>query len=67
MVNFELSEEKKSKLNWVRYLAVRILSRYERSDSYLDKLLANELKNNELTQQDKALLTEPSMVLFAGN
>ncbi len=58
MVNFELSEEKKSKLNWVRYLAVRILSRYERSDSYLDKLLANELKNNELTQQDKALLTE---------
>lgn len=58
MLNFELSEEKKSKLNWVRYLAVRILSRYERSDSYLDKLLANELKNNELTQQDKALLTE---------
>ena len=58
MVNFELSQEQKSKLSWVRYLAVRILSRYERSDSYLDKLLANELKNNDLTSQDKALLNE---------
>jgi len=47
-----------SKLSWARYLAVRILSRFERSDSYVDKLLAHELSNIDLSPQDKALLSE---------
>ncbi|MBI3260541.1 MAG: 16S rRNA (cytosine(967)-C(5))-methyltransferase RsmB [Ignavibacteriae bacterium] len=41
-----------------RGAAVRILSRFERSDSYLDKLLEYELRTGELSSQDKALLTE---------
>lgn len=41
-----------------RMLAVKILNRYERSDSYIDKLLSVALKNEKLIQQDKALLTE---------
>lgn len=51
----EVSYEKKG---WARYLAVRILSRFERSDSYIDKLLAHELSHNDLSVQDKALLNE---------
>lgn len=42
----------------VRGIAVKILNRIERSDSYLDKLLDSELKNSELNGQDKALLYE---------
>ncbi len=42
----------------VRGLAVKILNRVERSDAYLDKLLDNELRNNELSGADKALLYE---------
>jgi 16S rRNA (cytosine967-C5)-methyltransferase len=41
-----------------RGAAIRILSRFERSDSYLDKLLEYELRVGELSIQDKALLTE---------
>ena len=41
-----------------RGAAIRILSRFERSDSYLDKLLEYELRTGGLSQQDKALLTE---------
>ena len=41
-----------------RMLAVKILNRYDRSDSYIDKLLAHALNNEKLIQQDKALLTE---------
>jgi hypothetical protein len=41
-----------------RGAAIRILSRFERSDSYLDKLLEYELRVGELCIQDKALLTE---------
>lgn len=41
-----------------RMLAVKILNRYDRSDSYIDKLLGNALKNEKLIHQDKALLTE---------
>ncbi|MFN8361234.1 MAG: 16S rRNA (cytosine(967)-C(5))-methyltransferase RsmB [Candidatus Kapaibacterium sp.] len=41
-----------------RGAAVRILSRFDRSDSYLDKLLEHELRATDLTPQDKALLTE---------
>jgi 16S rRNA (cytosine967-C5)-methyltransferase len=42
----------------VRGLAVKVLNRVERTDSYLDKLLDSELKNSELSGQDKALLFE---------
>lgn len=42
----------------VRGLAVKVLNRVERSDSYLEKLLDNEMRNSELTGPDKALLYE---------
>ncbi|GAB1441600.1 16S rRNA (cytosine(967)-C(5))-methyltransferase RsmB [Ignavibacteriales bacterium] len=42
----------------VRGTAVKILDRIERTDSYLDKLLDNELKNSDLEGPDKALLYE---------
>jgi 16S rRNA (cytosine967-C5)-methyltransferase len=42
----------------VRGLAVKILNRVERTDSYLDKLLDYEMKNTELSGPDKALLFE---------
>ncbi len=42
----------------VRGLAVKILNRVERTDAYLEKLLDNEIKNSELSGQDKALLYE---------
>lgn len=45
-------------LKTARYKAVNILSRYERSDSYADKLLAHEMNNNDLEPRDKALLNE---------
>ncbi len=41
-----------------RTLAVKILNRYDRSDSYIDKLLGNALKIEHLIPQDKALLME---------
>jgi 16S rRNA (cytosine967-C5)-methyltransferase len=42
----------------VRGLAVKILNRVERSDSYLERLLDNEMRNSELSGADKALLYE---------
>lgn len=44
--------------NGARYFAVKILSRYDRSDSYIDKLLSHTLKNENLSPPDKSLLTE---------
>jgi 16S rRNA (cytosine967-C5)-methyltransferase len=41
-----------------RGTAVKVLCRVERTDSYLDKLLDNELRSGELNDQDKGLLTE---------
>lgn len=41
-----------------RGAAIRILSRFERSDSYVDKLLDAEFRLGSLNPQDKALLTE---------
>jgi len=38
--------------------AVKIISRFERSDAYIDKLLDNEIRNNNFNQMDKGLLTE---------
>ncbi len=42
----------------VRGIAVKILNRIERTDSYLDKLLDAELRSDELNDLDKGLLTE---------
>ncbi|MBZ0181675.1 MAG: 16S rRNA (cytosine(967)-C(5))-methyltransferase RsmB [Melioribacteraceae bacterium] len=42
----------------VRGAAVKVLNRIDRTDAYLDKLLDIELKNSELSGQDKALLFE---------
>ncbi|MEI7907833.1 MAG: transcription antitermination factor NusB, partial [Bacteroidota bacterium] len=42
----------------LRGAAVKILSRVERTDSYLDKLLDYELKFLDLNSQDRALLFE---------
>lgn len=42
----------------VRYTAVKILNRYDRSDSYIDKLLAAEFQKEDFNKFDKSLLTE---------
>ncbi|MBD3410207.1 MAG: 16S rRNA (cytosine(967)-C(5))-methyltransferase RsmB [Ignavibacteriales bacterium] len=42
----------------VRGIAVKILNRVERTDSYLDKLLDYNIKNNDLSSADKAFLYE---------
>lgn len=41
-----------------REIAVKILSRIESTDSYLDKLLDMELRESELSQIDRSFLTE---------
>jgi len=41
-----------------RYLAVKLLNRFDRSDSYTDKLLSNTFSKREMTSQEKALITE---------
>ncbi|MFA5513004.1 MAG: 16S rRNA (cytosine(967)-C(5))-methyltransferase RsmB [Candidatus Kapaibacterium sp.] len=51
-------EKKSDDLPGVRHLAVKLLNRYDRSDSYIDKLLTHELKQEHLINKDKALLTE---------
>jgi len=55
----QLEEHKiKDLYEGVRGLAVKVLNRVERTDSYLDKLLDHEMKNSELSGTDKALLFE---------
>ncbi|MGB9696204.1 MAG: 16S rRNA (cytosine(967)-C(5))-methyltransferase RsmB [Ignavibacteria bacterium] len=44
--------------NNVRALAVKIITRCERSDAYLDKILDFEIRNSNLNDFDKSLLTE---------
>ncbi|MBI4546746.1 MAG: 16S rRNA (cytosine(967)-C(5))-methyltransferase RsmB [Ignavibacteriae bacterium] len=41
-----------------RGVAIKILNRVERTDSYLDKLLDSELKSDEIVDADKGLLAE---------
>lgn len=41
-----------------RASAIRILSRFDRSDSYIDKLVDYELNTGKLNELDKSLLTE---------
>jgi 16S rRNA (cytosine967-C5)-methyltransferase len=45
-------------INEARLAAVKIISRFERSDAYLDKLMHKELQDDSLSQQDKSLLKE---------
>jgi 16S rRNA (cytosine967-C5)-methyltransferase len=54
----QLSEKTQRVLNGPRFSAVKILNRYDRSDSYVDVLLNNELNKNDLSNLDKSLLTE---------
>lgn len=56
----EISPENGSKglYSGVRGIAVKILNRVERTDAYLEKLLDNEIKNQDLISSDKALLFE---------
>ncbi len=42
----------------VRGLAIKILNRIDRTDAYLERMLDNEMKSNELNGPDKALLYE---------
>ena len=56
-INTEEQQNPKRNYN-VRYSAVKILNRYERSDAYLDKLLNAEFKKEIFNKFDKALLTE---------
>lgn len=50
--------EQKNIYSGPRGIAIKILNRVERTDAYLDKLLDNELKSNELSDLDKNLLNE---------
>ncbi len=56
----ELQErpERRTLYAGVRGVAVRLLNRVERSDSYLDRVLDAELRTPELSDLDKGLLTE---------
>lgn len=45
-------------LQTARGIAVKLLSRYENSDSYIDKLLDGELRRTDLEAADRALVTE---------
>jgi 16S rRNA (cytosine967-C5)-methyltransferase len=56
--NPEYSDEKPIIVSGARASAIRILSRFERSDSYIDKLLDYEFKHGSLSVLDKGLLNE---------
>ncbi len=53
-----LPSSEKSLYTGARGAAIRVLSRVEQSDSYLDKVLENELAGSDLNALDRALLTE---------
>jgi len=52
------TEESGTIFESARGTAVKLLSRYESSDSYIDKLLEAELRRTELSPADRALVTE---------
>jgi 16S rRNA (cytosine967-C5)-methyltransferase len=52
------AEVKRSLYSGARGIAVKVLNRVERTDSYLDKVLDIELKSQDLSDPDKGLLTE---------
>jgi 16S rRNA (cytosine967-C5)-methyltransferase len=45
-------------VNPSRLAAVKIITRFERSDAYIDKLMFKEMKDGNLSPHDKALLKE---------
>lgn len=55
---FKSQDEDKVFLSGARFSAIRILSRFERSDSYIDKLLDYEMRTGNLNPMDKNLLNE---------
>lgn len=57
-VSTVFTSETSTILSTARGTAVKLLSRYESSDSYIDKLLDAELRRSELSTVDKALVTE---------
>lgn len=52
------TEEIHDLYNGIRGLATKILTRIERTDAYLDKLLDSEMNNSDLNPMDKRLLNE---------
>ncbi len=56
--NPETDKEKTALFSGARGLTVKILNRIERTDAYLDKLVNNELRSGDLSDQDKGLLNE---------
>jgi len=59
LFGYNMDNNKETKLvKGVRHSAVKILNRYERSGSYLDKLISNEIIAKGYIPEDKSLLTE---------
>ena len=56
--NYQREEPQTMIYETAREVAVKVLNRIERTDSYLDKLLDFELRNSELSKLDKSFLTE---------
>ncbi len=56
--HFENNKDISNIINGVRATAIKILNRFERSDSYLEKLLDKAIKENNFNEMDRALLTE---------
>jgi 16S rRNA (cytosine967-C5)-methyltransferase len=54
----EVPDDDSVPISGARYSAIMVLSRFERSDSYLDRLVAYELTNSKLNHLDKGLFTE---------
>lgn len=56
--NSENHKECSEFMSGVRPTAIKILNRFERSDSYIEKLIDKAIKENNFNELDKALLTE---------
>jgi len=54
----ENNKENYDFMHGVRATAIKILNRFERSDSYLEKLIDKAIKEGNFNEMDKALLTE---------
>jgi 16S rRNA (cytosine967-C5)-methyltransferase len=53
-----LAADQRSLYSGARGIAVKVLNRVERTDSYLDKVMETELKSSDLSDLDKGLLNE---------
>ncbi|MCX7908270.1 MAG: 16S rRNA (cytosine(967)-C(5))-methyltransferase RsmB [Ignavibacteria bacterium] len=54
----ENNKENPDFMTGVRATAIKILNRFERSDSYLEKLIDKAIKDSKFNEMDTALLTE---------